>query len=210
MTSNPGGAASCRKQGVQGDRDRDARVRVGARQAVAMTRFGIIVLLSICVRSTGAQPANRPASAASDSARIRTAIERGARGFERGMPDSILAHYAPDVILSYPGIPDQDYRTLAQGYSQLPALMAQRYHDTDLRRDSRHPRPRGGAPALDHDNARSRTRLVCRATNHALPPGSSGVAAGANGRMAVRPGHALPRLHSCSTPTSASLTVQVL
>jgi len=121
MTSNPGGAASCRKQGVQGDRDRDARVRVGARQAVAMTRFGIIVLLSICVRSTGAQPANRPASAASDSARIRTAIERGARGFERGMPDSILAHYAPDVILSYPGIPDQDYRTLAQGYSQLPA-----------------------------------------------------------------------------------------
>jgi len=121
MASNPGGAASCRKQGVQGDRDRDARVRVGARQAVAMTRFGIIVLLSICVRSTGAQPANRPASAASDSARIRTAIERGARGFERGMPDSILAHYAPDVILSYPGIPDQDYRTLAQGYSQLPA-----------------------------------------------------------------------------------------
>ena len=54
-----------------------------------------------------------------DSLALREAIERGARGFMRGDPDSILAHYAPDVILSYPGIPDQDYATLARGYAEL-------------------------------------------------------------------------------------------
>lgn len=56
---------------------------------------------------------------AADSAAIRGAIERGARGFERAQPDSILANYARDIILSYPGIPDQDYATLARGYGQL-------------------------------------------------------------------------------------------
>lgn len=56
---------------------------------------------------------------AADSAAIRAAIERGARGFERAQPDSILAHYARDIILSYPGIPNQDYATLVRGYGQL-------------------------------------------------------------------------------------------
>jgi ketosteroid isomerase-like protein len=54
-----------------------------------------------------------------DSSAIRTSIERGARGFVQGAPDTILAHYAPDVVLSYPGIPDQDYATLARGYGEL-------------------------------------------------------------------------------------------
>ena len=58
---------------------------------------------------------------AADSAQIRATIERGARGFMRGDPDSILAHYAPDIVLSYPGIPDQDYATLARGYGELRA-----------------------------------------------------------------------------------------
>ena len=65
----------------------------------------------------GAQVPSRRHSA--DSAAIRAAIERGARGFERAQPDSILAHYARDIVLSYPGIPDQDYATLVQGYGQL-------------------------------------------------------------------------------------------
>jgi ketosteroid isomerase-like protein len=37
----------------------------------------------------------------------------------RGDPDSILSHYAQDIVLSYPGIPDQDYATLAKGYGEL-------------------------------------------------------------------------------------------
>jgi ketosteroid isomerase-like protein len=59
------------------------------------------------------------ASPGADAAAIRASIERGARGFERGDPDSILEHYAPDVVLSYPGIPDQDYAALARGYDEL-------------------------------------------------------------------------------------------
>ena len=39
----------------------------------------------------------------------------------RGDPDSILAHYASDIVLSYPGIPDQDYATVARGYAELRA-----------------------------------------------------------------------------------------
>ena len=54
-----------------------------------------------------------------DSTEIRAAIERGARGFERGDPDSILAHYASDIVLSYPGIPDMDYAALVRNYGEL-------------------------------------------------------------------------------------------
>jgi len=77
-------------------------------------RFAILALLPV---STVAQVPTR--GRAADSAAIRAAIERGARGFERAQPDSILAHYARDIILSYPGIPDQDYATLVRGYGQL-------------------------------------------------------------------------------------------
>ena len=61
----------------------------------------------------------RAPTATGDSAAIREAIERGARGFERGDPDAILAHYGRDVVLSYPGVPDQDYETLARAYREL-------------------------------------------------------------------------------------------
>jgi ketosteroid isomerase-like protein len=57
---------------------------------------------------------------AADSAAIRHAIERGARGFMNANPDSILSHYSRDIVLSYPGIPDQDYATLEKAYRELP------------------------------------------------------------------------------------------
>ena len=62
-----------------------------------------------------------PGSMRDDAAEsaIRAEIERGARGFMSANPDEILAHYARDVVLSYPGIPDQDYATLARGYADL-------------------------------------------------------------------------------------------
>ena len=63
------------------------------------------------------------AAAAPDSGRdvaeIREAIVRGARAFEEGDPETILSRYARDIILSYPGIPDSDYETLAKGYAEL-------------------------------------------------------------------------------------------
>jgi steroid delta-isomerase len=33
--------------------------------------------------------------------------------------EPILALFAPDIILSYPGIPDQDYETLRKAYSEM-------------------------------------------------------------------------------------------
>ena len=74
------------------------------------------VVLAAC-NPRGGGPASRDHAA--DSAAIRASIEKGARGFMQGEPDSILAHYARDIVLSYPGIPDQDYATLARGYAEL-------------------------------------------------------------------------------------------
>lgn len=34
-------------------------------------------------------------------------------------PEPILALFAPDIVLSYPGIPDQDYETLRKAYSEM-------------------------------------------------------------------------------------------
>jgi steroid delta-isomerase len=53
------------------------------------------------------------------AAEIRASIEKGARGFMSANPDTILAHYARDIVLSYPGIPDQDYATLVSAYGEL-------------------------------------------------------------------------------------------
>lgn len=54
-----------------------------------------------------------------DAQAIRAKILEGARGFMLGNPDTVLAHYARDVVLSYPGIPDMDYATLARSYGEL-------------------------------------------------------------------------------------------
>lgn len=63
--------------------------------------------------------ASAQGSSRADSAEIRISIERGARGFARAQPDTILAHYARDIVLSYPGIPDQDYAALVAAYGEL-------------------------------------------------------------------------------------------
>lgn len=54
-----------------------------------------------------------------DAQAIRAKILQGARGFMLGDPDTVLAHYARDIVLSYPGIPDMDYATLARSYGEL-------------------------------------------------------------------------------------------
>lgn len=82
-------------------------------------RIGILSIamaLFIGVAPRREQPALQ---AAADSTEIRAAIERGARGFERGDPDSILSHYARDIVLSYPGIPDMNYADLVRNYDEL-------------------------------------------------------------------------------------------
>ena len=66
-----------------------------------------------------AHAARAPRGDETAAAAIRASIEQGARGFMAANPDSILAHYARDIVLSYPGIPDQDYATLVKSYGEL-------------------------------------------------------------------------------------------
>ena len=89
-----------------------------------MRRLWQSVALGLAIAAAHAQnaPDARHSSdpkAAQDAAEIRAKILRGAEGFMTGNPDLILAHYARDVILSYPGVPDMDYATLERGYAQL-------------------------------------------------------------------------------------------
>ena len=61
------------------------------------------------------------AAAADDAETIRREIEAGARACESGRPDAIMRGYARDILLSYPGVPDQDYDAIAAGYRRLCA-----------------------------------------------------------------------------------------
>jgi steroid delta-isomerase len=58
------------------------------------------------------------ADAQTDVATIRAKILKGADAAMRGDAAGIMSHYAKDILLSYPGIPDQDYDTLFRGYSE--------------------------------------------------------------------------------------------
>ena len=80
----------------------------------------LLLLAALAPAAAGAQQRD----SARAVAEIRAKILRGAEGFERGDPAMILAHYARDVVLSYPGEPDMRYDTLAAGYAQLRARPA--------------------------------------------------------------------------------------
>ena len=79
-----------------------------------MSTRALLPLLAVLLLAPplGAQPDR-------DAAEIRAKILRGAEGFERGEPEKILSHYARDVVLSYPGLPDMRYDSLAAGYAEL-------------------------------------------------------------------------------------------
>ncbi|HEX2060595.1 MAG TPA: nuclear transport factor 2 family protein, partial [Thermoanaerobaculia bacterium] len=67
------------------------------------------------------------ATLADDAAAIRAKIVKGAEAAMRGDAAGIMSHYAKDIVLSYPGIADQDYDTLLKGYSEpRPAGMTMR------------------------------------------------------------------------------------
>src|SRR4051812_21184853 len=54
-----------------------------------------------------------------DETALRAAIEAGARACEAGRADAVMEAYAPDILLSYPGVPDQDHAALTAAYREL-------------------------------------------------------------------------------------------
>src|SRR6187401_2419352 len=81
-----------------------------------MIRFTACLLLAISILGT-AKAEETPHER--DVTALRNAIIRSGEAFNAVDPDAILSQYARDVILSYPGIPDMDYDTLAKGYAEL-------------------------------------------------------------------------------------------
>ena len=73
----------------------------------------------ILYAALAALPAAAAAQPATDEAAIRSAIEAGARACEAGQPDAVMASYAPDIVLSYPGAPDENYASLLASYHRL-------------------------------------------------------------------------------------------
>lgn len=54
-----------------------------------------------------------------DAETLRSIITAGARSCAAGKPDEIVAHYSKDILLSYPGVPDQRYDDLLSGYRRM-------------------------------------------------------------------------------------------
>lgn len=71
--------------------------------------------------------AQQPAAAhgpPQDVEAIRALVVRSEEAFNAKDPDAIIALYSRDVVLTYPGIPDQDYETLDAGYREMTNLPA--------------------------------------------------------------------------------------
>jgi uncharacterized protein (TIGR02246 family) len=54
-----------------------------------------------------------------DVAAVRAAVLHSGEAANAGDPDAVMALYARDIVLSYPGVPDMDYETLARGYREI-------------------------------------------------------------------------------------------
>jgi uncharacterized protein (TIGR02246 family) len=78
----------------------------------------LLALLPLAA-AAGAQGAAAPSAHARDSATVRSLVVRSGEAANAGDPDAVMALYARDVVLSYPGVPDQDYATLARGYREM-------------------------------------------------------------------------------------------
>lgn len=55
---------------------------------------------------------------------LRALVIRSGDAFNAKDPAAIIALYSRDVILTYPGIPDQDYETLDAGYREMTNVPA--------------------------------------------------------------------------------------
>lgn len=55
---------------------------------------------------------------------LRALVVRSGEAFNARDPDGIMALYSRDIVLSYPGIPDSRYDTIASGYREMTNLPA--------------------------------------------------------------------------------------
>lgn len=61
---------------------------------------------------------------AADVEALRALVIRSGEAFNAKDPNAIIALYSREVVLTYPGIPDQDYEMLDAGYREMTNLPA--------------------------------------------------------------------------------------
>ncbi|HEY0156545.1 MAG TPA: nuclear transport factor 2 family protein [Thermoanaerobaculia bacterium] len=82
-----------------------------------------LLLLFAAACATAPNPAR-------DEETLRQAIVRSAAAFNANDAEAIISQYAPDALLSYPGLPDLDYDTLKKSYAEMVKRPAGSAHTT--------------------------------------------------------------------------------
>lgn len=84
-------------------------------------QYRLVACLLIALTISGAQAGAQgsPSSNEKDVEVLRSAILRSADSFNRGDADAIMAPYAKDIVLSYPGLPDLGYDALFESYREM-------------------------------------------------------------------------------------------
>jgi ketosteroid isomerase-like protein len=96
------------------DERRAARGDDAYRSAMRMRLAALLLVFAAACASTAPRPVEE-----TDEETLRRHIRTYADAVERRDPDTIMALFARDILLSYPGIPDQDYETLRKEYAQM-------------------------------------------------------------------------------------------
>jgi uncharacterized protein (TIGR02246 family) len=84
--------------------------------ALLIAGASALASLSHAQQSTSADAS---AAQARDVEAVRAAVMKSAEAYNANDPDAVMALYARDVVLSYPGLPDMGYETLARGYAEM-------------------------------------------------------------------------------------------
>ena len=84
----------------------------------------LLIAISILATSASADEARTGEAASAherDVETLRKAILRSAEAFNASDPKAIMAPYARDIVLTYPGIPDMGYDELVKAYDEMTA-----------------------------------------------------------------------------------------
>lgn len=87
-------------------------------------RLAALLLLAAALHVPAAAQQTVTHGPTADVEAVRALVIRSGDAFNAKDPDAIIALYSRDVILTYPGIPDQDYATLDAGYREMTNLPA--------------------------------------------------------------------------------------
>jgi ketosteroid isomerase-like protein len=76
-------------------------------------------ILFICILISLSSFAQSKKQIQKDIEHIRAAVVRTGQAFNERQPDTIMSFYSPDIIVSYPGVPDTRYDDFAKAFAPL-------------------------------------------------------------------------------------------